>query len=100
MAKTKKRARKIKAEVPETFKIKPEEVKEVIAPKPEVKKEIKPEVGLEPVEQGLKRPSITDLKEAHTYKSFEKLIEAYKISNPRKYEMKKVALATKLAKLK
>jgi len=97
MVKKIKKTKKIKAEV---FKIEPVVEKEVEAPKPVVEKEVKPEVTLEPIEQGLKRPSLTDLKPAHTYKSYQKLIEAYKIQNPVKYERKKSELATKLAKLK
>jgi hypothetical protein len=37
---------------------------------------------------------------SNSYKEFEALIEAYKKSNPRKYELKKAELERKLAALK
>ena len=99
MAKKLKRAKNIKAEVPETLKVVPE-VKEEISVKPVVEAVIEPKLPLVPIEQGLKRPSITDLKAAHTKKSYLELIEAYKIQNPAKYEAKKSELERKLKEIK
>ena len=99
MAKTKKRAKRIKAEVPETFKVEPKIEKEVKA-KPVVEEKVEPKMPLVPIEQGLKRPSITDLRAAHTKKSYLELIEAYKIQNPTKYEAKKSELERKLKEAK
>lgn len=46
------------------------------------------------------KPSVTDVKVAMTKKEFQKVIDAYKIQNPVKYERKKVALEAKLKLLK
>lgn len=99
MAKKLKRAKRIKAEVPETFKVEPKVEEEVIT-KPVVEAVIEPKLPLVPIEQGLKRPSITDLRAAHTKESYRELIEAYKIQNPTKYEAKKSELERKLKEIK
>ena len=59
------------------------------------------------IEEGFKRPSITDRKPVHTKKQFKALIENWlgeneslKEKNPAKYQLKKSELETKLAKMK
>ena len=88
--------------VPETFKVEPKVEKSTPVPKkPEVKPKVDPNnPELVGVKEGLKRPSITDLKPAHTKKQYQALIDAYKIYNPKKYEQKKSELAAKLGRLR
>ena len=111
MTKTKKKAVKVmKVQIeepvveaaPETFKIEPKVEEPTPVEKPKVEEpKVDPNLPeLVGISEGLKRPSITDLVPAHTRKQYKALIEAYKISNPAKYEGKKVELAAKLKRCK
>ncbi len=120
MVKTKKRAskketpKKVSKEIVEVrpeqpkdqgdFKLKKEnkELESKPIPKdPEVKPLKNPN---DPVDthqnEGYKRPSVTNVQHVYTKKQFEKLMEAYKIQNPAKYERKKSELERKLKEIK
>jgi len=87
---------------PETFKVEPKVEKQTEIPKaPVIKPKIDPNnPRLERISEGFKRPSITDLRPAHTKKQFQAVIDAYKIQNPVKYEQKRVALEAQLKALR
>lgn len=77
-----------------------------IKAKGEVKEEVKEVKKIEVIEDvsstiaGFKKPSITIKVPIYTKESFKQLIEAYKKSNPVKYEVKKAELEKKLNILK
>ena len=69
-----------------------EEIREANAERPEQK--------YEHIEEGFKRPSITDVKPAHTKSEYKNLIELYKKQNLAKYNLKKSELDAKLRAMK
>ena len=64
--------------------------------------ETKEEVKVEPVQpvEAPVEPTVEPTEKSEAYKALEETIEKYKLQNPKKYEVKKEALATQLSALK
>jgi len=112
-----KKAKVLKVEIVEpvvkdgvfTLKKEPEVVEPVLLPsEPNPEPVVSPnEPKIEGIDEGYKRPSITNVKSVYTKKQFEALIKGYwerfpdmEAKNPAKYEAKKSELAKKLADIK
>ena len=77
------------------------EVSKELPKDPEKKPVINPtDPKLVGIDDGFKKPSITNLEPAYTYKQYKSLMEAYEKQNPKKYRLKKSELETKLRRLK
>lgn len=61
-------------------------------------RKLKEAIKTKGIEEGRKRPSITDMRQVHTKAEYQKIIDRYKIQNPVKYASKRSELERKLRK--